>query len=43
VLLQVAKIVESNKAEIAFPTSTLHIAELEALADSQGSNTKSEK
>ncbi len=42
VLLQVAQIVEANQAEIAFPTSTLHINELEALPDSRGAKNNSE-
>jgi MscS family membrane protein len=42
VLLQVAQIVEANQAEIAFPTSTLHINELEALTDSRGAENNSE-
>ena len=42
VLLQVAQIVEANQAEIAFPTSTLHINELEALTDSWGAENNSE-
>jgi len=33
-MLQIAEIIESNQAEIAFPTSTLHIADTIALEKS---------